>query len=244
MAQILVAPDKFKGSLPAQQVADSVIGGLRAAVAGIDAIAVPVADGGEGTLAAALAAGFTPVPVTAGGPTGTPVRTAYARRDALAVVEMADISGLVCLPEGRSEPLTAGSRGTGEVIAAAPGWSDVVAVTTGEDLREHPGAGAAGGVGFAAVAMLGATLHPGIELVLDLAGFHDRLDGAELVVVVCGRTTLGSKALEDARIEAVHALSELEPDLHKSIAGAAPLLELLAAELLAAELIERDLPAS
>src|SRR5680860_1783377 len=119
MAQILVAPDKFKGSLPAQQVADSVIGGLRAAVAGIDAIAVPVADGGEGTLAAALAAGFTPVPVTAGGPTGTPVRTAYARRDALAVVEMADVSGLARLPGGRLEARRASSRGVGEVIVAA-----------------------------------------------------------------------------------------------------------------------------
>jgi len=44
------------------------------------------------------------------------------------------------------------------------------------------GAGAAGGVGFAAIALLDATLRPGIELVLDLVGFHDQLPGAALVV--------------------------------------------------------------
>ena len=90
MAHVVVAPDKFKGSLPAPQVADCVIRGLRAVDDSIDAIAIPVADGGEGTLAAALAAGFTRVPVVASGPTGRPVQTAYARRDGMAVIEMAD----------------------------------------------------------------------------------------------------------------------------------------------------------
>ncbi|HWL97886.1 MAG TPA: glycerate kinase, partial [Nocardioidaceae bacterium] len=119
MAQVLVAPDKFKGSLSAADVADCVIRGLRAVDGSIDAIAIPVADGGEGTLAAALAAGFNRVPVVASGPTGSPVQTAYARRDGLAVIEMADVSGLGRLPDGRLEPLRASSTGTGEVIAAA-----------------------------------------------------------------------------------------------------------------------------
>ena len=60
---------------------------------------VPVADGGDGTLAAAIAAGYESVPVTASGPTGLPVATSYARLGDRAVVELADVSGLSRLPE-------------------------------------------------------------------------------------------------------------------------------------------------
>ncbi len=283
----VVAPDKFKGSLTAAEVAAAVGEGLSGARPGLEVRPVPVADGGEGTLAAAQAAGFTLVPVEVRGPTGTPVTTAYAARGGTAVVEMADACGLARLPDDRPAPLTASSHGLGEVIAAAldagadrlvvgiggsastdggaglvaalggrlrdtdgrdlePGgaalarlahldldglhprlaevellvacdvdnpltgrtgaaavygpqkgatpdhvaeldaaltrWADVVAGRTGRDLRDEPGAGAAGGVGFAAVALLGASLRPGIGLMLDLVGFDDALRGADLVV--------------------------------------------------------------
>ena len=298
MAQVLVAPDKFKGSLSAARVADCVIRGLRAVDESIDAIAIPVADGGEGTLAAALAAGFARVPVLASGPTGRPVQTAYARRDGLAVIEMADISGLGQLPDGRLEPLRASSRGTGEVMAAAidagctsivlgiggsactdggaglaealgvrvldvdgsqlpaggaalagvdrvdlsgmhPGlagadivvacdvdnpltgplgaatvygpqkgasaadvaileeamqrWAAALAAATGSDLSDCPGAGAAGGVGFTGLALLGGSLRSGIDLILELVGFDDRLDGARLVIT--GEGSLDAQTL-------------------------------------------------
>ncbi len=52
-----------------------------------------------------------------------------------------------------------------------------MAGTLGRDLRDSPGAGAAGGVGFAAVACLGAVLRPGAELVQELTGLDDALDG-------------------------------------------------------------------
>jgi glycerate kinase len=205
------------------------------------------------------------------GPTGEPVRTAYARRGPTAVVEMADACGLVRLPGGRPAPMTASSQGLGEVLVAAldagcrdvvvgiggsastdggtgmlralgarthPGhldlaglhpalagarlvvacdvdnpltgpdgaaavygpqkgaspdqvalldanlahWADLVSAATGRDRRDEPGAGAAGGVGFALVAVLGAELRPGIDLMLDLLGFDDRVRGADLVV--------------------------------------------------------------
>ena len=61
--RIVIAPDKFKGSLPAAQVAAAVAAGLRAALGpAAELIAVPVADGGEGTVDAAVAAGFERVP--------------------------------------------------------------------------------------------------------------------------------------------------------------------------------------
>ena len=76
---VLVASDKFKGSLTAAQVAAAVTTGIRR-VSDVDVVTVPVADGGDGTVDAAVSAGFARVPVTASGPTGAPVETAYARR--------------------------------------------------------------------------------------------------------------------------------------------------------------------
>ena len=66
--------------------------------------------------------------------------------------------------------------------AALGHWADVLAGATGVERRDAPGAGAAGGVGFALVAALGAELRPGIALMLDLLGFVDRVVGADLVV--------------------------------------------------------------
>jgi glycerate 2-kinase len=300
--KIVVAPDKFKGSLPAAQVAAAIAAGLRAGRPGAEVVTIPVADGGEGTVDAAVAAGFERVPVTAAGPAGDPVRASYARRGEVAVVELAGVCGLARLPGGRPAPLTASSFGAGEVLRAAleggaqriilgvggsastdggagllqalgarvldtsgepvrPGgaglheaaaldltglhralcpagypadiilaadvdnpltgpdgaaevygpqkgasppevaaldaglrrWAAVVAAAVGRDWSWTPGAGAAGGVGFAALAVLGATRRPGIELVLDLACFETALDGADLVIT--GEGSLDAQSL-------------------------------------------------
>jgi glycerate 2-kinase len=60
-------------------------------------------------------------------------------------------------------------------------WADTVGAETGTNYRDVAGAGAAGGIGFAAVAVLEATLRPGIELMLDLVGFPEQLPGSDLV---------------------------------------------------------------
>jgi glycerate kinase len=62
-------------------------------------------------------------------------------------------------------------------------FADAVPAVTGRDLRDKPGAGAAGGVGFASLSVLGAHLRPGIDVVLELVGFHQHLAEAGLVVV-------------------------------------------------------------
>ncbi len=308
MPRVLLAPDKFKGSLPAAAVADALSRGLRRELPEVEVVSLPIADGGDGTVAAALAAGFAPVEVTATGPTGQPVRTTYARRGHVAVIEMADVSGLGRLPGGSPAPLTASSRGTGEVVAAAiaagcrhvvlgiggsastdagaglaqalgarvldrdgqdvgPGgaalvevasidptslrdrtagvrftvacdvdnpltgpsgaaamygpqkgatpeevatldaaldrFADVVAPTTDGDRRDVPGAGAAGGVGFAALALLGARLRPGIDLVLELVRFDEQLDGVDLVVT--GEGSLDQQTLHGKAVAGVAA---------------------------------------
>ena len=304
--RIVVAPDKFKGSLSAAEVAAAVAAGLRAVAGDAEIDTIPVADGGEGTVDAAVAADFEWVPVTASGPLGDPVRTGYARRGEVAVVEMACVCGLARLPAGRLAPLIASSFGAGEVMRAAleagarqiilgvggsastdggagllqalgarvlgPGgeplgrevagrrlaggadlgevaaldlaglhpavrttefvlaadvdnplagpdgaaavygpqkgaspdevarldaglcrWADVVAAAVGKDWSQAPGAGAAGGVGFATLAVLGARMRPGIELVLELTGLESRLAGADLVIT--GEGSLDQQSL-------------------------------------------------
>ena len=311
--KIVIAPDKFKGSLPAAEVARAIAAGLRAEWPEAELVTVPVADGGDGTVDAAVAAGLGRVPVTVDGPTGEPVHASYARRGEVAVIELADACGLMRLPGGRPAPLTASSFGCGQVLAAAlaagarqiilgvggsastdggtgllqalgagvldtrgeplarggaalrdvatldlgglhpalrtvaapdpagldPGlragtvilatdvvnpltgpdgaaevygpqkgaspeqvtelasglrrWAGVVAAATGTDRAQAPGAGAAGGVGFAALAVLGAQARPGIELVLDLVDFDSALDGAVLVII--GEGSLDTQTL-------------------------------------------------
>ena len=72
-------------------------------------------------------------------------------------------------------------------------WADLVAAATGRDLRDAPGAGAAGGTGFGAMALLGAEIRSGAATVLELVGFADALPGADLVVT--GEGSLDEQSL-------------------------------------------------
>ena len=119
--RVVVAPDKFKGSLSAAEAAAALSAGLRQARPELEVTEVPVADGGDGTVAAALAAGFEPVGVTVQGPVGEAVRAVFGLRDGTAVIELASASGLSCLPDGPTAQtsLIASTFGTGQLIAAA-----------------------------------------------------------------------------------------------------------------------------
>src|SRR4051794_25233350 len=112
--KVLLAPDKFKGSLTAADVAAHLAVGLRRALPGVEIDELPVADGGEGTVAAALAAGFTPVELSATGPLGEPTPTRYAVRGRTAVIEMAAVTGLEMVEPDDLTARTATSRGLGE----------------------------------------------------------------------------------------------------------------------------------
>ena len=303
--RVVVAPDKFKGSVTAAEAAAALSAGLLMARPDLEVAEVPVADGGDGTVAAALAAGFEPVTVMVEGPVGEQVTSVIAVREGTAVIELASAAGLRCLPgtsPTRRTAVTASTYGGGQLIAAALDrhagtivlglggsastdggagmvqalgvglstsdglalprggaaladlaaidvsgldgrlsavrllvasdvdnpllgpegaaavfgpqkgagpdqvpmleqglrrWAGLTAEATGHDLAGAPGAGAAGGTGFAAMAYLGATLTSGVSLVLDLVGFDAALDGADLVVTGEGsldRQTLSGKA--------------------------------------------------
>src|SRR4051794_35175772 len=86
---VVVAPDKFKGSLTAAEVGSALGAGLHAAAPELDVRVVPVADGGDGTLDAAIGAGYRRLTVEVSGPVGQPVEAAIAVRNDVAVVELA-----------------------------------------------------------------------------------------------------------------------------------------------------------
>jgi glycerate kinase len=323
LERVVVAPDKFKGSLSATDVTIRVAAGLAAAGFGGEIAGVPVADGGDGTVAAAVSAGYQRIDLEVAGPVGDAVTASFALLDETAVIEAAQACGLTLLPFGQFAPLTATSRGVGELILAASqlGAKRIVlgvggvATTDGgaglvealgarlldDDARELPaggaalnrlaeldlsrlhdlsgaefwlasdvdnpllgphgaasvygpqkgasaddvrlleaglarwaeiaeatvnvrpgssglplpfrvadeqGAGAAGGLGFAALLFLGARMRPGIELLLELASFSERLDGARLVITGEGsldaQTLHGKAPVGVARAAAAH----------------------------------------
>jgi glycerate 2-kinase len=298
--RVLVSPDKFKGSAGAAEAAERLTRGLRRAEPDWTVRALPVADGGEGTVDAAVSAGFERRSAVVPGPVDAPVRASFALRDGTAVVELAEASGLRRLArrggnragpgEPALDPLRAHTRGTGGLLAAAldagaaaivlgAGGSastdggtgllsalgarfldgsgrpvpdggggldriasadlsgldprlrhcrlllasdvdnpllgtfgaaavygpqkgatsddvafldaglrrlvEVLTVALGQDAvlaADLPGAGAAGGVGYAALAVLGAKRRPGIDLVLETIGFHAALAETDLVI--------------------------------------------------------------
>ncbi|MHB8659043.1 MAG: glycerate kinase family protein [Solirubrobacteraceae bacterium] len=174
---VLIAPDAFKGTLRASEVAAAIGDGLRAA--GRSAEACPVADGGEGTLAAlADPLGAERRTVRVSDPLGRPVQAEFglaaAPRGAghggrgggpahgpVAIVEMAAASGLELLPAGTRDPIAASTHGTGELILAAlEAGASLIYLGVGGSATTDGGAGAirairsAGGLGAARIVVL------------------------------------------------------------------------------------------
>jgi glycerate kinase len=139
----LVAPDSFKGTFSASEVAAAIASGLRAA--GREAVELPVADGGEGTMDVLVGAlGGELRTVTATDPLGRAVEPAFAvLPDGTAVVETAQASGLGLVDERERDAWAATTRGTGELIlAAADAGAERVIVTVGGSATTDGGAGA------------------------------------------------------------------------------------------------------
>ncbi|WNJ80024.1 glycerate kinase [Cedecea neteri] len=120
--KIVIAPDSFKESLSAMQVAEAIEQGFREIYPNAEYIKLPMADGGEGTVESMVAATHGQIiPVTVTGPLGLPVEAFFGITGdgETAIIEMAAASGLhLVLPEKRN-PLLTGTFGTGELILAA-----------------------------------------------------------------------------------------------------------------------------
>ncbi|MEN0106506.1 MAG: glycerate kinase [Pseudomonas sp.] len=310
--KIVIAPDSFKDSLGAAEVAAALALGFKDVWPAAEVLECPMADGGEGTVEAILAALEGEARSTqVSGPLGEPVnaRWGWLPESRTAIIEMAEASGLQLVPVELRDARFSSTRGTGELILAAldagaqkviltiggsatndsgagmlqalgaklldashhpigPGglplsvlsildikqldprlatvqvevaadvdnplcglhgasftfgkqkgaspeqieqldaalahFADVAAVVLGTDRRDEPGAGAAGGIGFAAKAFLNATFRPGVEVVAELTGLATKMQGADLVVTGEGRfdaqTLRGKTPLGVARV--------------------------------------------
>ncbi|WP_046269751.1 glycerate kinase [Pseudomonas syringae] len=310
--KIVIAPDSFKDSLSAQAVADAIASGLAEAWPHAELIKCPMADGGEGTIEALLAAcNGELMSASVSGPLGAPVdaQWGWLAESRTAIIEMAMASGLQLLTLAQRDACVTSTEGTGQLISAAldagarrvilaiggsatndggsgmlsalgarflnaddqtlaPGglaladlaridlsgfdprlsdvcveiaadvdnplcgpngassvfgpqkgaspeqvmaldaalgrFADHTAQVLGQDLRDSPGSGAAGGMGFAAKAYLKASFRAGVEVVADLTGLEQALIGADLVITGEGRfdaqTLRGKTPLGVARV--------------------------------------------
>ena len=181
---VLLAPDKFKGSLTAAEVADALAEGLAAGNPSWSITCAPVADGGDGTVAAAVAAGWLPVAVKTTGPTGRPIATSYAVRGSTAVVELASAVGLVTLPGGELDPLGASTFGLGTVVRHAldEGAREII-VGVGGSASTDGGAGMLQALGVRILDAQGNDVAPGGAALrqaarVDLSGLHPAARGA------------------------------------------------------------------
>jgi len=185
---VLIAADKFKGSLTAVQVAERVTAGLRRAVPAVQVEALPVADGGDGTVDAAVAAGFERREVRVAGPLGHEVTASFALRGGTAVVEMAEASGLQRLPAGVFAALTASTYGSGELLRAAlDAGARTIVFGVGGSATTDGGAGMLSALGARLLDADGEPVPPGggglKELVsADLSQLDPRLGSVDLIL--------------------------------------------------------------
>ncbi|GAB3590762.1 glycerate kinase [Angustibacter peucedani] len=169
MTRVVVAPDSFKGSMAAADVAHHLALGLRSARPDAVVDEVPLADGGEGTVDAAVASGLRRTTVRVAGPTGEPVDADLALGDDLAVVELASASGLARLPGARPDPLRASTCGTGELVLAALGaGARRLVLALGGSATTDGGAGLLQALGARLLGADGRPLAPGGATLVDL----------------------------------------------------------------------------
>lgn len=150
--RILIAPDKFKGSLSAQQVAENIALGIRDVIPDAQIEIAPVADGGEGTaevICKARGGGW--VTCHAHGPLGNPIEARYVwlSENASAVIEMSEAAGLRALKDGVRDVLRANTFGVGEMLldGAKRGAREII-VGVGGSVTNDGGFGMARALGF------------------------------------------------------------------------------------------------
>jgi len=120
MKKIVIASDSFKGCLSSAEVEKSAREGVLRVFPNCNILGISVADGGEGTIDSLIhALDGEYVHITVHGPLGDPVKAKYGKAGDLAIIEMAQASGLTLISPERRNPMLTGSQGTGEIILDA-----------------------------------------------------------------------------------------------------------------------------
>lgn len=171
--KIIIAPDSFKGSLTARQAADAITAGVTRVIPDAECVAIPMADGGEGTMRSLVdATGGSTVTHQVTGPLGIPVDAEYGilGDERTAIIEMASASGIQHVDETTRNPLTATTYGTGELIRDAldHGVTHII-VGLGGSATNDGGAGMAQALGARLLDANGRDLPHGGAALADLA---------------------------------------------------------------------------
>jgi glycerate kinase len=163
--RVVIAPDKFKGSLTALEVAQAMARGVTRVDRRAEIDCVPMADGGEGTVQALVAAtGGAIRDVRVTGPLGEPVVASFGLLGdrKTAVIEMASASGLWLVPAEQRDPLQATTRGTGELLlAAVEAGATRVIMGIGGSATNDAGTGLGQALGFRLLDAEGREIGPG-----------------------------------------------------------------------------------
>jgi glycerate kinase len=187
--KVVIAPDKFRGSLTAAEAAIAIAEGVRRAHPSAQIVSVPMADGGEGTVEALVAAtGGTCGEAIVSGPLGDPVSARFGLLGdgVSAVLEMATASGLALIPGDRRDPMRASTRGTGELLLSAiDAGASRILIGIGGSATNDGGAGFAQALGYRLLDRDGLDLPPGggsLDRIdhIDPSGHDGRLEGVSI----------------------------------------------------------------
>lgn len=189
--KIIIAPDSFKGSLSAAEVANAINKGVKNAYRDAETHLLPVADGGEGTMDTLVTAtNGRKREVSVIGPLGSEVKAAYGilGNSDTCVIEMASASGLVLVPEGKLAPLDATTYGAGQLIeqALSDGFSSFI-IALGGSATNDGGAGMLQALGAKLLDNVGNEVGYGggrlADIVeIDLTDFDPRIKHSEFLI--------------------------------------------------------------
>jgi glycerate kinase len=174
--RVVIAPNAFKGSLSALDAAEAIAEGVRAAASDADLVLVPIADGGDGTVDALVAATHGERrTLRVRGPLGDPVDAEYGLIDkgSAAVIEMAKAAGLALVPAGKRDPRITTTYGVGELLQHAyDAGARHFIVGIGGSATNDGGAGMAQALGYHLLDEKGLELPPGGLALKRLARIH------------------------------------------------------------------------
>ena len=148
--KIVIAPDSFKESLSAQQVAEAIKRGFQQSIADVECLLCPVGDGGEGTVNAIKnSLGLIENTALVTGPYGNEVLMPYVYKENLALFEVADLIGLAKIPVEKRNPLKIQTKGIGQLILhlIEKGMKEIY-IGVGGTSSNDGGIGIASGLGY------------------------------------------------------------------------------------------------
>jgi len=162
--RVLVAPDKFKGSLTAEEAAAHMVSGWRTVQPKCDLTIHPIADGGDGTLDVlqqSTGGTWREFPATDARGNQRPMRWLWHEPSRRAWIEIAQVAGLAGLDSSQRDPLTATTAGIGDlVVAAAKDGAQTIYLCLGGSATNDAGCGMAAALGFRFLDAQGHSFQP------------------------------------------------------------------------------------